>query len=210
MFTSKEKPSEIPAVPEYAAFEKEPYPSQNSFDKQTREIKFSGQRPKPEEKRTYYQHPKKTAEPPRKTNYPRKEKFSAGTVVELNASDTLLLMKIPGIGASFARRITAYKRLLGGYYRLQQLQEVYGMYEELYDKITPYLRVDTGLIQPLPVHSVSLDKLKSHPYINFYQARAIIEMRKKKGKINGIDELAMLEEFSGEDIEKMRHYLSFR
>ncbi|MDR0769261.1 MAG: helix-hairpin-helix domain-containing protein [Dysgonamonadaceae bacterium] len=162
-----------------------------------------------EEKRTYYQQPGKRAEPPQRTTYPPKEKFAEGTVIELNAGDTSQLMKIPGIGTSFARRISSYRKLLGGYYRLQQLQEVYGMYEELYDRIVPYLWVDTTLIRPLPVNAVSLDKLKSHPYFNFYQAKAIIEIRKKKGKIDSIDELAMLEEFSEEDIERIRRYLSF-
>jgi DNA uptake protein ComE-like DNA-binding protein len=167
-------------------------------------------RPEQEEKRTYYRQPEKTVRPPRKNIYPQREKFSEGTVIELNACDTAQLMKIPGIGTSFAKRITSYRKLLGGYYRLQQLQEVYGMYEELYEKITPYLRVDTGLIQPIPVNSVSLDRLKSHPYLNFYQAKAIVNIRKKKGKIDSINELAMLEEFSEEDIEKIRRYLSFQ
>ena len=166
-------------------------------------------RPKPTEKRTYYQQPEKTVEPPRKSDFPQKEKYSEGKIIELNACDTNQLMKIPGIGTSFAKRIAAYRKLLGGYYRLQQLQEVYGMYEELYEKMTPYLRVDTNLVQPILVNSASLDKLKSHPYLNFYQAKAIIEIRKKKGKINNINELMLLEEFSETDIEKVQHYLSF-
>jgi DNA uptake protein ComE-like DNA-binding protein len=83
------------------------------------------------------------------------------------------------------------------------------MYEELYEKITPYLRVDTSIIQPLPLNSASLDRLKSHPYLNFYQAKAIIEIRKKNGKINRREELRLLEEFSENDIEKLRHYLIF-
>jgi len=65
------------------------------------------------------------------------------------------------------------------------------------------------LIQPISVNSASLDKLKSHPYLNFYQAKAIIEIRKKKGKINSINELMLLEEFSETDIERIKHYLSF-
>ncbi|MDR1631514.1 MAG: helix-hairpin-helix domain-containing protein [Dysgonamonadaceae bacterium] len=217
LFAPKEKPSDISGISGDTTFVKEPYRMQyadnqtsNPLNKQDRRDGLSKQRPKPEEKRTYYQQPEKTVEPPRKNNYPQKEKFPEGTIIELNAGDTAQLMKIPGIGISFARRIISYKKLLGGYYRLQQLQEVYGMYEELYDKITPYLRVDTGLIQPIPVNSVSLDRLKSHPYFNFYQAKAIIDIRKKKGKIDSINELAMLEEFSEEDIEKIRHYLSFQ
>jgi len=166
-------------------------------------------RPRPVEKRTYYQQPEKFVEPPPKSAFPQKEKYPEGTVLELNACDTTQLMKIPGIGTSFAKRITAYRNILGGYYRLQQLQEVYGMYEELYEKMTPYLKIDTGLIQPVLVNSASLDKLRAHPYLNFYQAKAIIEIRKKKGKINSINELMMLEEFTETDIEKVRHYLSF-
>ena len=166
-------------------------------------------KPKFSEKRTYYQQSEKVAESPPKSAFPQKEKYPEGTVIELNACDTAQLMKIPGIGTSFAKRISAYRNILGGYYRLQQLQEVYGMYEELYEKVKPYLRIDTGLIQPILVNSTSLDKLRAHPYLNFYQAKAIIEIRKKKGKINSINELMMLEEFSETDIEKVKHYLSF-
>lgn len=213
LFAPKVSLSEVSDVSEDIVFVKKPEQSFFEENKRSREkekLRNNYFRPEPKEKRTYYQQPEKTVEPPRKNNYPRKEKFPERTVIELNACDTSQLMKIPGIGTSFARRITSYKKLLGGYYRLQQLREVYGMYEELYDKMTPYLRVDTGLIQPIPVNSVSLDRLKSHPYFNFYQARAIVNIRKKKGKINSIDELAMLEEFSEEDIEKIRHYLSFQ
>lgn len=212
LFTPKVSISETSDVAEDTVFVKKPEPSfggenRRSYEKEKPVNNYS--RPKPEEKRTYYQQPEKPVEPPRQSNYPKKEKFAEGTVIELNACDTSQLMKIPGIGTSFAKRITSYKKILGGYYCLQQLQGVYGMYEELYDKISPYLRVDTALIQPIPVNSASLDRLKSHPYFNFYQAKAIIEIRKKKGKIDGIDELAMLEEFSEEDIEKIRRYLSF-
>jgi DNA uptake protein ComE-like DNA-binding protein len=212
LFTPKVSLSGISDIPEDTAFVKKPEQSfsgenKRSYEKEKPKNNYS--RPKPEEKRTYYQQPEKTVEPPQKHNYPPKEKFAEGTVIELNVCDTSQLMKIPGIGTSFARRISSYKKLLGGYYRLQQLQEVYGMYEELYDKISPYLRVDTALIHPMPVNSASLDRLKSHPYFNFYHAKAIIEIRKKKGKINSINELAILEEFSEEDIERIRHYLSF-
>jgi len=163
----------------------------------------------PAEKRTYYPPPTESNVLPKQNRFPTAEKFAAGTVVEINASDTAQLMKIPGIGASFAKKIAGYKNSLGGYYRVEQLQEVYGMYEELYEKIIPYLRADTGKIIPIQVNTASLDKLKSHPYINFYQAKAIVEMRKKKGKLANIQELYLLEEFKPEDLERLKHYLAF-
>jgi DNA uptake protein ComE-like DNA-binding protein len=162
-----------------------------------------------EEKRTYYRQQEDPNASSPAYHYPKKEKFAAGTVIELNAADTVLLMKIPGVGSSFARRITGYRNLLGGYYRLQQLQEVYGMYEELYEKITPYLRVDTALIRTMALDSLSIGEIKMHPYFNFYQAKAIVELRKKKGKVGSIDELAALKEFTPADIERIRRYVRF-
>jgi len=212
LFTPKVSPEDNSIVAEDTTTvresEQSSFKENKNFYEQSRPEVYNS-RSKPAEKRTYYQQPEKTVEFSPKSNFPQKEKYPEGTVIELNACDTNQLMKIPGIGTSFAKRITAYRNILGGYYRLQQLQEVYGMYEELYEKITPYLRIDTGLIQPILVNSASLDKLRSHPYLNFYQAKAIIDIRKKKGKINSINELMLLEEFSESDIEKVRHYLSF-
>ena len=163
----------------------------------------------PAEKRSYYTPSVESRALPKQNHYPATEKFAQGTVIDLNTSDTLQLMKIPGIGTAFAKRITSYRNLLGGYYRLEQLQEVYGMYEELYEKIVPYLQTDTNKISSIPINTASLEKLKSHPYINFYQAKAIIEMRKKKGKLVNIHELHLLEEFTTEDLERIKHYLAF-
>jgi competence ComEA-like helix-hairpin-helix protein len=164
---------------------------------------------RPEEKKTFYARRNDSIEHSPSTVYPKAEKFSEGTVIELNTADSLDLMKIPGIGSSFAKRIIAYRNLLGGYHRVEQLQEVYGMYEELYEKITPYLNIDSKMIAPLPLNTASLDKLKAHPYINFYQAKAIIEMRKKKGKLAGTEELKLLEEFTDEDWIRITPYLAY-
>jgi len=163
----------------------------------------------PAEKRNYYSLPVESKVLPKQNHYSATEKLTAGTIVEINASDSTQLMKIPGIGASFAKRIIGYRNLLGGYYRLEQIQEVYGMYVELYEKIVLYLRADSTKIILIPVNTASLDKLKSHPYLNFYQAKAIVEMRKKKGKLENIHELDLLEEFTPEDLDRLKHYLAF-
>jgi len=181
-----------------------PYPSTNQ--KNSYAPKKNNQQP---EQRNYYPTPVESRAAPKQSQYPSTEKFPEGIVIEINTSDTLQLMKIPGIGSAFAKRITSYRNLLGGYFRLEQLQEVYGMYEELYEKITPYLQTDTSIITQIPVNTASIDKLRLHPYINFYQAKAIVEMRKKKGKLENINELYLLEEFTTDDLEKIKHYLAF-
>ncbi|MDR1682091.1 MAG: helix-hairpin-helix domain-containing protein [Candidatus Symbiothrix sp.] len=167
------------------------------------------QSPKQPEQRTYYDRKNEEEPVPKQSQFPKTEKFTEGTVIELNAADSTDLIKIPGIGPAFARRIIAYKNRLGGYHRIEQLQEVYEMYEELYVKIVPFFRIDNQLITPININQASLDRLKMHPYINFYQAKAIIEIRKKKGRINHPDELYLLEEFTADDWLRLHPYFSY-
>ncbi len=183
-----------------------PIYSQNEQVKQERKTYSPPRQP---ETRTYYHQEKKEDNPSPTYQYPKTEKYPEGTQIELNASDTTQLKKIPGIGSSYAKRIVGYRNALGGFHRLEQLQEVYNMYEELYEKITPYLYVSTDSLRKLSVNTASLDRLKSHPYINFYQAKAIIEVRKKTGRVENIENLVLLEEFTEDDWTRLLPYLSF-
>ncbi len=140
----------------------------------------------------------------------KQEKITLGTVIDINLADTADLKKIPFIGSVFALRIVKYRRLLGGFYSVEQLKEVHGLDNELFLKIAPYMTISENPdFQAIAINQSSLDKLKSHPYINFYQAKVIIELRKKKGKIRDISELALLEEFSENDLNRLVYYLSF-
>jgi competence ComEA-like helix-hairpin-helix protein len=205
-------PKELPPVEVLQSDEQQrsPLPETQVYEPYKQKNNRSYQKPpKQLEKRTYYQQPEKPVEPPKQNHYPQTEKIAEGTTIELNSSDTTQLMKIPGIGSSFAKRIISYRNKLNGYYRIEQLQEVYGMYEELYEKIKPYITINPELIQALPVNSASVEKLKTHPYINFYQAKVMVDMRKKKGKLESINELSLLEEFTKEDWERIEPYLKF-
>ena len=165
------------------------------------------------QQRTYFDNqqgkdiPVKNGSTPKK--YPVVEKYPEGTKIDINLADTTSLMKIPGIGHSYATRILKFRRLLGGYYSIEQLKEVYGMYEELYDKIIPFFEVSCDSIVLIPINKASLDCLNAHPYIDFYQAKAILEMRKKKGRIQNINELSLLDEFTVDDLDRVKNYLSF-
>ena len=145
----------------------------------------------------------------RPSAYSRTEKFSPGTVIELNAADTTILKKIPGIGSAFANRIVRYRALLGGYYTVQQLAEVYGIDEERYAAFEPWFTVDDSFIQKLSVNSLAQDSLSRHPYISYRQARAIIQLRTQKKQLSGWDNLALLDEFTEQDKNRILPYLSF-
>ena len=136
---------------------------------------------------------------------PRIDKYPAGTVVELNRADTTELKKIPGIGSGIARLITGYRQRLGGFHSLEQLREI----DLDPEPLRPWLRIDTTAIRRLNLNRVSVDRLRRHPYFDFYQAKAIVERRKKHGPLRSMKAFALYEEFTEADFERMRHYVSF-
>ncbi|MDD7448800.1 MAG: helix-hairpin-helix domain-containing protein [Phocaeicola sp.] len=133
------------------------------------------------------------------------KKLSRGTKVDLNKADTTLLKGIPGIGSVTARRIVAYREKLGGYVSVSQLSEVIK-----YDStLVSWFSLSAVPVRKLKINKEGLDKLRMHPYMNFYKARAIIEYRKKRGALTSIAELALMEEFTKEELRKLQPYLSF-
>lgn len=98
-------------------------------------------------------------------------KYAEGTVVELNHADTVQLKRIPGIGRGLARMIVAYRQRLGGFVSVDQLQEI----PHLEASVNKWFRLDTTGVRRLLVNRYGLDRLRSHPYMDFYKAKAILE-----------------------------------
>ncbi|WP_368323117.1 ComEA family DNA-binding protein, partial [Parabacteroides distasonis] len=145
----------------------------------------------------------------KRQSYPQAEKWPQGTVVELNSADTTALKMVPGIGSVFAKRIIKYRDLLGGFYSVEQLGEVYGIDEERYEAMKSWFSVDPSVISHLFVNQLSAKELASHPYVSYKQARIIEKMIRKKGKLQGWEDLSLLEEFPEHEQQRLRYYLSF-
>lgn len=141
--------------------------------------------------------------------YVRQEKYPPGTLVELNTADTVSLKKVPGIGSSFSRRIVKYRELLGGFYAVEQLAEVYGIDAERYELLKGWFCVNTNLVRRQAINRISVDSLARHPYITYRQARAIGHLCKQKGKLTGWENLTLLEEFPESDRQRLAWYISF-
>lgn len=142
------------------------------------------------------------------TPFPATEKLAAGETIRLNETDTTQWKKIPGIGSSYASRIVKYRELLGGYVRPEQLLEVYGMDNERYSRIVPYISTDTDY-RRIKVNELEFRELLRHPYLNYKQVQSIVDLRRRKGNIVSIAELSMLDEFTTEDIDRLTPYLEF-
>jgi len=141
--------------------------------------------------------------------YTRTEKLAEGTIVELNTADTTLLKKVPGIGSAFANRIVNYRTILRGYHSVTQLSEVYGIDEERYMALQPWFTVDPSHINKIEINKMPQDSLQRHPYINYAQARVIVQLRRQKGKLTGWENIQLLNEFTDFDKIRLQPYLSF-
>ena len=140
-----------------------------------------------------------------KDTIPYIPKYEEGTIVDLNKADTSILKRIPGIGSTLARMIVVYRQRLGGFYDVSQLQEVPHVGVEL----NKWFVVTPAGLHKIQVNSASVDKLRSHPYMDFYKAKAIMEYRRKRGKIKGLSQLSMFEEFTEKDLKRLSPYLTF-
>ena len=140
-----------------------------------------------------------------KKEYVKAFKYPEGTLVEVNSADTTELKKIPGIGSGIAGGIVRYRERLGGFYALSQLEEVKHVTPEL----LKWFKLDNDSIRKLEINKASLAKLRAHPYLTFYQAKVIVEHRRKKGQIKSLSQLALYEEFTEKDLERLSAYVSF-
>ncbi len=136
-------------------------------------------------------------------HYPRK--FKQGETIDLTTADTSLLKRVPGIGSYYARKIVSYRKRLGGFSSVQQLDEIDGFPENAKE----YLRIDSNQVQRLQVNRLSLNELRRHPYINYYQARAITDYRRLHGPLKSLDALRLLPNFTEADIQRITPYLQF-
>ena len=144
--------------------------------------------------------------PPPETKRPEAylPKLKPGATIDLNTADTTLLKRVPGIGSSFARRIVKYRDLLGGYYVVEQLQEVYGMDRERYNAIYPYFTVGTA-VKPL---TLTIDSISYHPYLSWRHKRALRRLLEEEQPLDW-SHLMATGDFTRDDSLRLAPYMPF-
>lgn len=143
--------------------------------------------------------------PARQDSLPVQAKVTLGEAIDINTADTTLLKMIPGIASKRAARIVAYRRQLGGFVNVEQAMEAI----EMPDSVLKYMTLSPVEITKINVNKLSVQQMMKHPYLNFYQAKAIFEYRRNKGDLHSFDELSRLEGFRKTDLDRLRHYITF-
>lgn len=128
-------------------------------------------------------------------------------IIELNSADSIELESIHGIGPAFASRIIRFRKRLGGFYRKEQLLEVYGMDSVKYDQLKDLIKVNAGLITKINLNTFTFDEIRRHPYLTYKQMNAIIQYRSQHGSFKSIDELMKIAILNEEIIRKIEPYI---
>ena len=135
----------------------------------------------------------------------RPKKLTLGQTIALNETDSNLLKQVPGIGSSYAKRINAYRERLGGFVSTDQLYEIEGIPDDVAD----YFRTDHKPVRQININRLTAKQLHRHPYLTFVQSKAIVDYRRLKGPIKGINDLKLMKEFTADDIRRLAPYLAF-
>jgi DNA uptake protein ComE-like DNA-binding protein len=130
-------------------------------------------------------------------------------LIDINLSDSATLMKLPGIGPVFSARIIKYRLFLGGFARIEQLKEVYGLPVETFDQIKGSISVDSGVIRRININTAGYKELSKIRYLEKYEINAILKYKELEGRINGMQDLTGNKLISVDKAFRVRPYLKF-
>ena len=129
-------------------------------------------------------------------------------VVDLNLADTIDLQEVRGIGPAYARRIVAYRDRLGGFVHKAQLMEVWGIDSAAYHRIEPGVVLNSPPLRLLNINQLSIQELKKHPYLDYYQAKEIVRHREQYGAFENKSDLKKVNLIDADTYRRIAPYLS--
>lgn len=149
------------------------------------------------EKKTYgaYESPKETF-------------MKSGRKIEINSAEIADWMLLKGIGEGYSKRIVNYRNALGGFLSIDQVGEVYGLPDSVFQQIKPYLSLNTAAeIQKIKINSATEEELAAHPYIRKFMAVNILKLRNDIQKFQSLEDLRHVPLINEEKYRKIAPYL---
>lgn len=153
-------------------------------------------------------------------NHPRVEKvsfqsesksqrdFDSG-VVNINSADSATWEALPGIGPRLSQRIIRYREALGGFYRIEQVGETYGLADSVFQKIKARLVLEGSVTRKININGATVKELSSHPYISSSLAQRIVAYREAHGSFITLQDLRNIVGVDDNIISRLKAYLNF-
>ena len=144
---------------------------------------------------------------PATTNY---QPTTTNQIIELNKADSLTLISIKGIGPFYAKQIIKYRKELGGFLNYNQFTEIWGLEKLDVEKLQKQTTIDTLYIRKMNINTVSIEILRNHPYLNYKEAKMIVNFRVQHGDFSSVKDIQKIKPISRELFRKIAPYIKSR
>lgn len=132
------------------------------------------------------------------------------SIIDINNADTAAFIALPGIGSKLAQRIINFRDKLGGFYKTEQVGETFGLPDSTFQKIKSGLSVSNSGIKQLNINTATIDVLKTHPYIRYNIANAIVQYRVQHGNFSSVADIKKILLVTEEIYNKVAPYLTIQ
>jgi len=129
--------------------------------------------------------------------------------LELNSATEQQLQMIGGIGPALSKRIINYRNSIGGFKRISQLYNVYGLDSSKLNFEKVDVSLDTNLIRKIPINSITAEDLAKHPIFWGKKASIIINYRVQHGSFFKPKDLLNTKVINEEELKGLKGYLQF-
>jgi len=160
----------------------------------------------------YFKFPEWTNNPKKnETKFQKTENSIAKfEIKDLNVASQEDLMKVRGIGEKLSERILNYKTILGAFVKIEQLNEIYGLSEEVIEELQKYFIIENiSQLKKIRINELSIKELGVFPYFKYPISKEIVAYRSANGTIQNMDDLAKITNFPIDKIEIITLYLEF-
>ena len=128
--------------------------------------------------------------------------------IDINNADTSAFIALPGIGSKLAMRIVVFREKLGGFASVNQIKEVYGLQDSVFQQIKSRFVIGNASVKQLNINTADANTLKLHPYLKWNIANAIVQYRTQHGNFTSLTDLKKIAIIDDETFGKMQPYLT--
>jgi competence protein ComEA len=128
--------------------------------------------------------------------------------IEINSADTAAFISLPGIGGKLASRIVNFRQKLGGFSSVNQLAETYGLPDSTFQRIKLRMQCNNQAVKKININIADINELRTHPYLKWNIANAIVNYRKQHGNYNSVEDLRKIDIINDDLFNKIAPYLT--
>jgi DNA uptake protein ComE-like DNA-binding protein len=145
--------------------------------------------------------------PKPKNPEPKTQKpITKNQIIELNQADSLALISIKGIGPFYTKQILKYRKQLGGFINYEQFTEIWGLENLELENFKQQTNIETLYISKTNINTATIEKLRNHPYLNYKQAKMIVNYRQQHGNYRQLKDICKIKPISLELFRKIAPY----